>query len=273
MQRVKNTTIPVPLEPYLDALGCELKVRDLGPGESGHSFPHADKHYIIVNRKESPERQRFTVFHELGHVELGLPSDHENQSSIGFIRRTPNEICCDVFAAELLLPYNAFNPLVDKAEIGFAAVDELADRFEASMTATGSRFVAANRAPCAFVLSEAGKVKYAERSKSLREANAWISPRSMLPVGSLSARCRCGETVRSAEEIAADVWLSDWSRGGVLLEEARHLSAYDQTLTLLWFEDEEVPREATSDKVYDEDDELLRPLDGKLTFPTRRRRR
>jgi Zn-dependent peptidase ImmA (M78 family) len=273
MQRVKNTTIPVPLEPYLEALRCELKVRDLGSGESGHSFPHGDKHYIVVNGKESPKRQRFTAFHEMAHVELGLPSDHKNQSSVGFIRRTQNEICCDVFAAELLLPYWAFNPLVDKAEIGFAAIDELADKFEASSTTTGSRFAAANKVPCAFVLSDAGKVKYAERSKSLREANAWISPRSVLPVGSLSARCRNGETMRGAEEIAADVWFSDWSSGGVLLEEARHLSTYDQTLTLLWCEDEELPRKIMSDEAYDEDDELLRPLDGKLTFPTKRRRR
>jgi len=274
MQRVNNTTIPVPLQPYLDALRCELKERDLGPGESGHSFPYGDKHYIVVNRKELPERMRFTAFHEMAHIELDLPSEHQNQSSVGFIRRSPNEICCDVFAAELLLPYWVFNPLVDKAEIGFVAIDELAEKFEASATATGSRFAAANRVPCAFVLSQAGKVKYAERSKSLREARAWISPGSPLPVGSLSARCQNGETVYGPNEVAADVWFSDWSRGGVLLEEARHLSAYDQTLTLLWFEDEEVPRETTSDEAEDDEDyDLLRPLDGKLSFPGKRRRR
>jgi len=274
MQRVNNTTIPVSLQPYLDALRCELIEKDLGPGESGHSFPHGDRHYIVVNRRELPERKRFTAFHEMAHIELDLPSEHQNQTSVGFIRRSPNEICCDVFAAELLLPYWTFNPMVDKADIGFAAIDELAEKFQASTTSTGSRFAAANSAPCAFVLSQAGKVKYAERSRSLREARVWIAPGFPLPAGSLSARCRSGDVVSGPEEVAADVWLNEWSRGGVLLEETRHLSAYDQTLTLLWFEDEEVPRERTSSgEDDDEDNELLRPLDGKLSFPGKRRRR
>lgn len=274
MQRVNNRSIPVPLEPYLDALRCELKVKhNLGPGESGYSFPSGDKHFIVVNGKESPERQRFTAFHEMAHIELGLPSEHTGGPSLSFARRSPNEMCCDVFAAELLLPYWSFKPLVDTADIGFDAIDNLAEKYEASTTATGSRFAAATALPCAFVISQTGKVKYAERSKSLREARAWISPGSALPIGSLSARCRNGETVRGADDILADVWFDDWSRGGVLLEEVRHLSAYDLTLTLLWFEDEEVPRDTTTDCENDEDDALLRPLDGKLSFPGKRRRR
>ena len=32
-----------------------------------------------------------------------------------------------------------------------------------------------------------------------------------------------------------------WERGGALLEEVRHLAQWDQTLMLLWFEDEEIP--------------------------------
>lgn len=274
MQRVNTKSIPVPLEPYLHALRCELKVKhNLGPGESGYSFPSGDRHFIVVNGKESPERQRFTAFHEMAHIELALPSEHTDGPSPGFTRRSPNEICCDVFAAELLLPYWAFNPLVDKSEIGFDAIDELADRFEASVTATGSRFAAASELPCAFVISHAGKVRYPERSKSLREARAWISPGSTLPIGSLSARCRGGEPIRGAEEIPADLWFTDWSRGGVLLEEARQLSTYDQTLTMLWFDDEEVPRESTTNSEDDEEDGLLRPLDGKLSFPGKHRRR
>lgn len=274
MQRVNNTSVPVPLEPYLEKLRCEIKVKhNFGPGESGYSFPNGDKHIIVVNGKESRERQRFTAFHEMAHIELGLPSDHTGGPSLSFARRSPNEMCCDVFAAELLLPHWSFKPLVDQSEISFDAIEELAEKYEASITCTGSRFAAASEVPCAFVISQAGKVKYAERSKSLREVNAWISPGSMLPSGSSSARCWSGEIVRDVTEIPADIWFSDWSRGGQLLEEVRHLSAYDQTLTLLWFEDEEVPRDARTDYEEDEDDELLRPLDGKLPFPGKSRRR
>ena len=44
------------------------------------------------------------------------------------------------------------------------------------------------------------------------------------------------------------------SEVGVLLEEAIHLEQWDQTLTLLWFEDEEVPQ-LCHDIQKEEDDE------------------
>jgi hypothetical protein len=154
-----------------------------------------------------------------------------------------------------------FKPEAEKSLISLAAVDDLASRFLASNTATGSRFAAVVSTPCAFVLSEQGKVRYASRSTALREANAWISPRVEIPNSSLSARVRGGVTCEEPEEVDADIWFSDWERGGVLLEEARHLARWDQTLTLLWFEDEEVPPPKLRE--YEEPEEpLLEELDG-----------
>src|SRR6185437_3186832 len=97
----------------------------------------------------------------IAHIVLGLPSDHEAGPWWSYAKRSPNEVLCDVFAAELLLPYKLFKPLVDKSEINLVAVDGLAKNFVASTTATGSRFAALAGAPCAFVLSEQGKVRYA----------------------------------------------------------------------------------------------------------------
>jgi len=64
------------------------------------------------------------------------------------------------------------------------------------------------------------------------------------------------------------------------LEEVRHVPQWDQTLTLLWFEDEDVPvRKVRSDREEfearrdDEDEELLPELDGNLRWPGKRRRR
>jgi hypothetical protein len=74
----------------------------------------------------------------------------------------------------------------------------------------------------------------------LKDANAFIQPRTDLPSGSMSARVRAGENP-SREEIDADLWFANWERGGTLLEEARHLTKWDQTLTLIWFESGDVP--------------------------------
>lgn len=242
INKVSPTIIPFPIEAYVEHVGAVLRPRhDLEPDEPGWCFESNGKHYICVNAKDREERQRFTACHELAHIVLGLPSEHKELPWWSYAKRSPNEIFCDVFAAELFLPYKLFEPLVEKVDISLAAVDDLAKRFVASNMATGSRFATLVSAPCAFVLSEQGKVRYASRSTALREARAWISPRMALPRGSVSERVRAGGTCDGPEETEADLWFDDWDRGGVLLEDARHLKQWDQTVALLWFQDEQVP--------------------------------
>jgi hypothetical protein len=278
VRMVHPTAIPSPVEAYVERVGAVLKIdMSLADNEPGYNFPHKDKKYICVNGKDSPERQRFTICHELAHIVLGLPSEHQEVPSSSYVKRAQAEILCDIFAAELLLPFGLFKPLADKAEMGFASIDALASRFVASAMATGSRFAAVLKAPCAFVLSENGKVRYASRSTALRDASAWIAPRIEMPEGSLSAKLRGAVACDSPAEIEADEWFQDWERGGTLLEEARHLDRFDQTLTLLWFEDEEVPapkRGTGRDSEIEEDEDvLLKELDGVLPWPGKKRRR
>lgn len=193
--------------------------------------------------------------------------------SWSYVNRSPNEILCDVFAAELLLPYKLFKPLVEKTEISLVAVDALAERFGASAMATASRFAAVVSAPCACILAEQGKVRYASRSTPLREANAWIPPRLALPQGSVSERLRAGGAADRPEEVPADIWFDDWDRGETLLEDARHLEQWDQTIAVIWFEDEEVPERRQDRREREEQEVGLAELDGVLPWPGRKRRR
>ena len=138
------------------------------------------------------------------------------------------------------MPEELFQPLAEDSTVSLASVDELAGQFLASAVATGSRFAAAISTPCAFVFSENGKVRYASRSRALVDAYAWIAPHTDLPRGTVSQGLRAGATECSGE-IDADLWFSNWERGGTLLEEARYLARWDQTLSVVWFESEEVP--------------------------------
>jgi hypothetical protein len=218
------------------------------------------------------ERWRYTACHELGHIVLGLPSEHKLGPWWSYAKRSPNEVLCDVFAAELLLPYPLFQPMAEAVDFSFAAVESLAKGFQASLTATGSRFATILRAPCAFVLSEQGVVRYASRSKALREVGAWIAPRMPFPDGCVSERARKNGWSDGPEEIDAGLWLSDWRRGGTLLEDARHLRLWDQTLTLLTFEDAELPPPASGTREWQEETGL-QELDGILPWPGKKRRR
>ena len=275
INKVGPTSIPISVRIYVDNIEGTLRVEhDLAPDEAGWSFQKPNgKHCICINGKDSEERQRFTVCHELAHIVLGLPSEHGTGPAWSYTKRSPNEILCDVFAAELLLPYKLFKPLVTNAEFSLAAIDELAGQFKASTTATGSRFATLAGAPCAFVLSEQGKVRYSSRSTSLREANAWIPPRMPLPEGSVSERRRAGATSSGPEKVEADIWFENWDRDGALLEDARHLNQWDQTIALLWFEDDDVPPPHPDRRKREEEEFGLAELDGVLPWPGKRRRK
>jgi hypothetical protein len=275
VNKVAATAAPVDMAAYVREVGAVLRMdRTLGHDEPGWSFKKDGQYRICVNANDRRERQRFTIGHEIAHIVLGLPSDHEQLPWWSYARRSPHEILCDVFAAELLLPFGLLKRFVDKADIGLAAIDELAGRFEASTMATGSRFAAVAGFPCAFVLSENGTVRYASRSTMLRQGNAWIAPRMTLPAGSVCARLHAGGTCAGPEETAADLWFSSWDHGGTVLEDARHLDQWNQTIALLWFEDEDPPSPAAErSREREEEDQGLAELDGVLPWPGKKRRK
>ena len=142
----------------------------------------------------------------------------------------------------------------------------------ASLPATSSRFATVVSTPCACILVEGGIVRYMARSTALRSAGAWISPGTAVPGDSLAAKLRSGKPYEGEVEIAADIWFDNWKRGGILVEDAHHISLWDQTLALLWFEEEEVPAHY---RLYREEVEEagLRELDGVLPWPGRNRHR
>jgi IrrE N-terminal-like domain len=265
--------LPVSVDKYAAQIGGEVAAETLGEHEDAWSFRDTGgKYRICVNCAHNSRRQRFSVCHEVAHVVLEIASDH-SAPSWSYARRPAGEVACDVFAAELLLPYKLFKPRVDAADLGLAAISSLADEFDASLLSTGSRFATFSRELCAFVVSEAGKVRYSARSTRLREAKGWIRPGSSLPPNSLSARVREGERPSNPVEAAPEDWFEDWQRDGSLYEDARHLGAWDQTLTLLWFDDEEEPAPGSDRKRWDEESSGLRPLDGVLPWPGRRKRK
>lgn len=273
VRRMQPDELPVRVERYAAGVGAEVRVEALEPDEAGCSFEAGGKRFICVNETDPRTRQRFTICHEIAHFLLKLPSEHMSSPAWSYKRRPLSEVWCDVFAAELLLPIDLFRPRVARSEKSLEAVSSLAEEFEASFPATGSRFAAVADSPCAFVLSEGGVVRYASRSKALRDAFATIPAGSKLPRGSLSERLCLGRVPEGPEECDADLWFAQWERGGVLLEDARHLDAWDQTLTLLWFEDEEIPESPPGETRGRDEGAALQELDGVLPWPGKRRRK
>ena len=107
--------LPPSVERYVQHIGGVIRHEpDLSDDEPGYSFESKGKHFICVNEKDSEERRRFTVCHEVAHIVLGLPSKHSSMPWWSYAGRPNNEVLCDVFAAELLLPKQLFEPLVQE---------------------------------------------------------------------------------------------------------------------------------------------------------------
>ena len=103
---IDTSNIRNDLSPYLVAANASLKKEELDAGESGYTITKPNgRHIVTVNSLEIEQRQRFTICHEIAHIILKLSSSHLEVPSWAFAKRDPNEVACDTFAAELLMPY------------------------------------------------------------------------------------------------------------------------------------------------------------------------
>jgi len=270
------TNVQEDLSPYVAAANAKVKKDELGEGESGYTFTKPNgKHIITVNALETNQRQRFTVCHEIAHIVLDLKSSHDEVPSWSYAKRHPNEIACDIFAAELLMPYRQWLSAVPRGEPSLEIIQHSADLFGTSFPAAASRFATLSDLPCAFVTMERGAVRYAARSTALRQARAWIPPRSRIPAGSVAHRIRSiGNNATETGEVSQDVWFDNWKKGLDLWELSRHYLAADITISLLWFESDNLPEvEVNRFGAPVEDDGGLAELTGELPWPGRSRRR
>lgn len=270
------TNIRDDLSPYVLKVNAKVVMEELGKGESGYTLTKPNgKHVITVNSLEPPVRQRFTVCHEVAHIALDLPSSHDEVPSGAFAKRHPNEVACDTFAAELLMPYQQWLEAVPQEEPSSDLIERMAATFQVSFPAAASRFASLTDLPCAFVTMEQGMVRYAARSMPLRRAGAWIPIRSPIPVGSIACQLRAGaSSATRTEEISQDTWFSEVGQGLDLWELARHYAHSDTTISLIWFDNDDLPEvEVDRFGARVHDDGGLAELTGHLPWPGRSKRR
>ena len=135
---------PVDVEAVASELGLTLIRSDLGRAVSGLLVSKQGSAFVCVHAADHPNRQRFTLAHEMGHFVLGhqfVPGEHVHVDRGHFISQRgprsatgvdPKEIEANQFAACVLMPADLVtravaacggSPLVDRQ------VSELASTF------------------------------------------------------------------------------------------------------------------------------------------------
>lgn len=256
------------VEAYASAVNARLRYETLPPGESGYTIPKGESFVITVNSGESKERQRFTACHEVAHIVLGLPTAHGEVPSWSYSKRNLNEVWCDVFASELLMPYEQFRMKIPRGEPSVEVIQSLADAFGASFPATASRYASLAPFPCAYATMDSGVVRYAQANAELRRKGLRMVMKCPIPDGSVAHRLRAdGRNAIDTEQVAQDIWLQNCGPGYDLWEMCRHYGDYDQAVSLLWCSEDDLPQgevDRFSRRV--DEDSGLEELDGEITW-------
>lgn len=195
-----------------------------------------------VNMTSQP-RIKFSIAHELGHYLL-----HHYDREQKTFRDTPQDFMrkgrrrgieqeADSFASELLLPTSLFTKAIRESEIqepNFNLVNEIATKFNMSMTATAIRLVTSGPYCCALVVTEDQIVKWysADDQFPHKFGNRVGKP---VPEDSAAREAYQNEiSPDSTDLMQADVWFSRSSHTEMIVEHAFYIKSYNMCLSLIW---------------------------------------
>jgi len=144
---------PVPVDKVARLLGAQVRYAPLDGDLSGMASITQGVCVIGVNSLQVPNRQRFTLAHELGHLQLhrDILLDHVHLDR-GSLRRDwlssqgvdPIEMEANAFASELLIPTVLLARALSGRQIDFeddAELEGLARKFRVSTAAVRYRLI------------------------------------------------------------------------------------------------------------------------------------
>jgi Zn-dependent peptidase ImmA (M78 family) len=134
--------------------GIEVQLHELGDDVSGMLVQTPQGSFIGINARHHPNRQRFTIAHEIAHSQLhpNTPTVYVDGMMMHFrgeqlARAEPIEVEANAFAAALLMPEHFLRNDLRHRTIDLfdeAAVKQLAQRYKVSPQALTYRLMELN---------------------------------------------------------------------------------------------------------------------------------
>ncbi len=126
--------------------GVPITIANLPEGLSGALLVERDQPFILLNGRDYPARQRFTLAHEFGHLRLGHGEVVDGPESFTAKATHPDEVAANYFASEFLAPIQAVAAWMQargEPTIDLGVVVEIAVAFGISAQAATIRLDAA----------------------------------------------------------------------------------------------------------------------------------
>ena len=194
------------------------------------------------------ERRRFSIAHELGHLELHRGSGLLMSCTKDDIQYKPNNTNVDVeqeanqFAYAFLMPARFVQKPFSESEPSFDLVVDWATILETSLTATAFRFTKFCSEPVAVVYSQQGVIQYFHASASFTELGVFPDVKNKVGVNTNARKLFDGiDTKNQWREVGALDWFREdktaFDRRDTIKEWSIHMPSYDAVLSLLWVDE------------------------------------
>ncbi|GAB5426654.1 MAG: ImmA/IrrE family metallo-endopeptidase [Devosia indica] len=195
---------------------------------------------VLYHQDQSEGRKAYTVAHEMAHWVLHrhMLSDSIYCGVDDVFRGGGIDIEreADVFAANLLMPFNDFRAnLPARERPGFDSLGKMASRYGVSLTAAILRWLEYTEVRALVVVSTDGYANWSKPSKPALRTGAFIRTRSdpfELPSDSIAARAEFNEETRAGIEQPPGTWF-----GEQVVEMAIRSDRYDREITILHLDD------------------------------------
>ncbi len=183
-------------------------------GFEGISMGNSQGAGIIVNSNINfPTRKRFTAMHEIGHVVLhifpGVKTTFRCTKKDISTRKSSKQIYeneANTFASSLLLPKYFVKPLVDRNDLTWDFISDIAGRCDASLQATARRLVSLSKEEYVLMMQYGDDVWSPIKSPSCK----YFIPKNKFPY-SLQKKEIIGDKnfPSSWDKCSASEWLSN----------------------------------------------------------------
>lgn len=224
------------LEDLAYALGIRVRKRPMDNIE-GCLLRLGKSGVILINTKAIPDRQRFTLAHEIGHWELH-PDLQQKMCSAEDMRdyyRSSEEVEANHFAASLLLPKQWVSCMGLMEDPSFSRIQQIANNCNVSLTCTSRRYTELTSQPVVLISSRNGKVEWSipsSNSENFRVCRGF-------PIHQYTSTFECiseREDRRDMEVTESRLWYPDkgLDEDFEIYEEVWNIPTYGYCLTLLW---------------------------------------
>lgn len=227
------------LEAIAFHMGVKVRYRPLS-GCEARILANGNKAIATINSRSRPERQRFSIAHELGHWRYdrgkGITCLAKDIYGVGSAS-TAREVNANRFASELILPSYLCRPRLWKiSQMTWKLVDELAGEFGASRLATAIRIIDLNIVPAMLVCHRADGRAWFKRSRDIPDR--WF-PQDQLDAESGAMDCLFGGLKSTSQvQLSASCWFDRSEAQHYDLAEESVVGFGKEVLTILTFQDE-----------------------------------